>query len=144
LRGAGILEEEIIMQIGFSTYEPRYCKWKKFYTYEEMNDYVKQARVVITHGGPSSFIMPLQYGKVPIVVPREKRYGEHVNDHQKVFCLEVEKRKKNIIVIDDIKEIPKIINGVYNNDVRKMGILNSNNDNFNEAFKLIINKIFDV
>ena len=31
---------------------------------------VADARIVITHGGPASFIVPLQVGKTPIVVPR--------------------------------------------------------------------------
>ena len=48
----------------------------------------------LIYGGPASFIMPLQVGKVPVVVPRQKKYGEHVNDHQLEFAQEVEKRKK--------------------------------------------------
>ena len=36
----------------------------------------------MTSGGPASFIMPLQIGKTPIVVPRQHQYNEHVNDHQ--------------------------------------------------------------
>ena len=47
-----------------------------------MNELVEKARIVITHGGPSSFLMVLQKGKIPIVVPRQKQFDEHVNDHQ--------------------------------------------------------------
>ncbi|MBO4860171.1 MAG: hypothetical protein J5530_01350, partial [Clostridia bacterium] len=40
------------------------------------------ARLVITHGGPSCYIDVLENGKIPIVVPRCHKFGEHVDDHQ--------------------------------------------------------------
>lgn len=78
-------DEEVVIQIGYSTYKPRVAKWSKLFTYSEMIKYVEKARIVITHGGPSSFIMPLQIDKTPIVVPRQKKYDEHVNNHQVKF-----------------------------------------------------------
>lgn len=64
-------DEKVVIQTGYSTYEPKYCEWKKLYSYQEMIKKVEEARIVITHGGPSSFIMPLQIGKTPLVVPRK-------------------------------------------------------------------------
>ena len=55
-----VIEEEVVIQTGFSTYEPKNCRWEKMFPYREMMDLVKTARIVITHGGPSS-IMPLYY-----------------------------------------------------------------------------------
>lgn len=72
LKRDGIITEEVIMQTGFSTYEPKYCVWSKLLPYKEMVQNVADARIVITHGGPASFVMPLQIGKTPIVVPRQK------------------------------------------------------------------------
>ena len=60
------------------------------------------------YGGPSSFIMPLQMGKKPIVVPRQYKYNEHVNNHQMKFCKEVEDRMGTIIVVEDVKELGTI------------------------------------
>lgn len=85
LKETGVLTEDVVIQTGFSTYEPKHCRWQKLFPYKEMVELVEQARIVITHGGPSSFIMPLQIGKIPVVVPRQKRFEEHVNDHQLVF-----------------------------------------------------------
>ena len=98
----GLIKEEVMIQTGFSTYIPKSCQWKKMLSYNEMQDYIQKARLVITHGGPSSFVAPLQIGKIPIVVPRQKEFGEHVNDHQLDFCKAVEKRWGNIIVVEDI------------------------------------------
>ena len=75
-------EEKVVIQSGYCTYEPQYAEYSKMYPYQEMVRMVEEARIVITHGGPSSFIMPLQIGKTPIVVPRKYCYDEHVNDHQ--------------------------------------------------------------
>ena len=74
LKKDGVIQEDVIIQTGYSTYP-----------YQEMIKLVDEARIVITHGGPSSFIMPLQVGKTPIVVPRRYEFDEHVNDHQVSF-----------------------------------------------------------
>ena len=36
LKRDGIITEEVIMQTGFSTYEPKYCKWDKLIPYKQM------------------------------------------------------------------------------------------------------------
>ena len=92
LKRDGVIQEEVIMQTGFCTYEPKFCEWNKLISYKEMIKNVEDARIVITHGGPASFIMPLQIGKIPIVVPRQVEFNEHVNNHQVEFAKAVEKK----------------------------------------------------
>ncbi len=46
----------------------------------------EKASVVVCHGGPATIMESRKNGIVPIVVPREERYDEHVNDHQVDFC----------------------------------------------------------
>lgn len=136
-----IINEEVIMQTGFSTYEPQNCSWNKLYPYEIMNNYVRKARIIITHGGPSSFIMPLQIGKVPIVVPRQFKYEEHVNNHQLDFCKTVAERNGNIIVIEQIEKIKNIIVN-YDFIVSSMpNKLKSNNIKFIKEFEKIVERL---
>lgn len=116
---AGEHEEEVIIQTGYSTYEPKYATWSKLYPYQKMVEFVDEARIVITHGGPSSFIMPLQVGKTPIVVPRQYKYNEHVNDHQVKFSKEVEKRLGNIIDVENIDMLGSVIQNFENYDKTK-------------------------
>ena len=78
LKRDGVIKDDVIIQTGFSTYEPKYCQWSKLIPYQQMVKNVADARIVITHGGPASFIMPLQIGKTPIVVPRQHQYNEHM------------------------------------------------------------------
>lgn len=138
----GKIKEDVVMQIGFTQYKPKYCKWQKLFPYSEMKEIVQKARIVITHGGPASFIMVLQEGKTPIVVPRMAKYNEHVNDHQVDFSLAVNERYKNLIVVEDIENLGSIISD-YNNLVKNMnsGTL-SNNAVFNKKFKKIVDGLF--
>ena len=39
------ITEEVIIQTGYSTYEPKYCKWQKLFPYQEMLQLVGKARV---------------------------------------------------------------------------------------------------
>ena len=72
-----IIKEDVLIQTGFSTYEPKYCQWSKLIPYQQMVNNIEEAHIVITHGGPASFIMPLQMGKTPIVVPRQHQFDDH-------------------------------------------------------------------
>ena len=137
------IKEEVFIQTGFSTYEPKYCEWKKLISYNEMNKKIEEARIVITHGGPASFISPLQKGKIPIVVPRKADYGEHVNNHQLDFVKEIDKRLGIIIPVYEIVELSeKIIN--YDSITKEMNKNNiSNNQKFCDEFEEMIKKIIN-
>ena len=103
---------------------------------------VADARIVITHGGPASFIMPLQVGKTPIVVPRQHQFNEHVNDHQVEFARNVSKRMGTIIDVEDIETLGDIITN-YDQIVAVMGHgMKSNNAKFNEELEKLVNKLF--
>lgn len=139
----GKIKEKVIIQKGYTDYNPSYCESYKLMEYDEMKKYIENARIIITHGGPASFIAPISIGKVPIVVPRQKKYNEHVNDHQLEFTKEVEKRMKNIIVATTEQEIFDCINN-YDKKIEKLN--NKNNSNtklFNSNLEKEINKIFE-
>lgn len=141
LKKEGRITEEVVIQTGYSDYEPKYCRWQKLFPYPEMVELVANARIVITHGGPSSFIMPLQVGKIPVVVPRRKQFDEHVNDHQLDFCREVAKRQKNILLVEDVAELESVLTG-YNALTAEMDTAqNSNNQRFCELFAQLVNNL---
>lgn len=141
LKEKGIINEEVIMQTGFSTYEPKYCTWSSLLPYSQMVQNVKEARIVITHGGPASFIMPLQIGKTPIVVPRQKQFDEHVNNHQVDFSKAVAEHMGTIITVVDINDLENTIVN-YDSIVKKMNQgITSNNKKFNEELEKIVNDL---
>lgn len=143
LKKEGTIQDDVIIQTGFSTYEPKYCQWSKMISYQQMIKNVAAARIVITHGGPASFIMPLQVGKTPIVVPRQHQFNEHVNDHQAEFARNVSKRMGTIIAVEDIETLGDIIIN-YDQIVASMehGI-SSNNIKFNEDLSKIVVELFE-
>lgn len=56
LKRDGIIKDDVIIQTGFSTYEPEYCQWSKLIPYQQMIKNVADARIVITHGGDGDII----------------------------------------------------------------------------------------
>ena len=143
LKKDGVITEDVIIQTGFSTYEPKYCQRSKLIPYQQMIKNVADARIVITHGGPASFIMPLQIGKTPIVVPRQHQFNEHVNDHQVEFARNVAKRMGTIIEVEDIETLGDVITN-YDRIVAGMGHgISSNNAKFNEGLESIVDELFN-
>lgn len=142
LKGSGAITEDVIIQNGYCTYEPKNCQWRKLFTYKEMVSNVEQSRIVITHGGPSSFIMPLQIGKIPIVVPRQKQFDEHVNNHQVEFVRAVYERHGYVIPVYEIEKLGEIIKGYESLITRMPKEMFSNNDRFNTELDKIVNEMF--
>lgn len=137
----GTIKEKVVIQTGFSTYQPVHCDNHKMMSFEEMQDALKEARIVITHGGPSSFIEALQFGKVPIVVPRQEKYHEHVNNHQVDFTELIDKRMNNIIPVYDIDQLANTIEK-YDEVVKtKNAGESSNNKQFNEQLEQIVEEL---
>ncbi len=73
------------VQYGTSAARPR-CPGSASLQIGQLGDLLDQADVLICHGGPASVSDAWRRGKVPIVVPRTQRLGEHVDDHQVDFC----------------------------------------------------------
>lgn len=109
LKRNGTLTEPIFVQTGYSTYVPTHCEHSRFVPFKRMKEMMAEADVVVTHGGPSSFIEAMAAGKVPVVVPRRGDLGEHVNDHQADFVRIVAERQGGIVPVYDIAELPKAI-----------------------------------
>jgi UDP-N-acetylglucosamine transferase subunit ALG13 len=54
--------------------------------YEEIHRLVREADVVVCHGGPGTIMDARGAGHVPICVPRDPGLGEHVDSHQQRFA----------------------------------------------------------
>lgn len=67
--------------------------------YDEMERALHEATVVACHGGPGTIMLAAEAGKVPIVVPRVRAMGEHVDDHQVLFARRLE-RERTIVLAE--------------------------------------------
>jgi UDP-N-acetylglucosamine transferase subunit ALG13 len=99
-------DEPIVVQRGWCTYVAQRCVTTKLLPFDEVQRHMREARIVITHGGPASIMQALSHGKVPIVVPRQAAHGEHVDDHQILFARRIADR---VVVVLDIAELPGAI-----------------------------------
>lgn len=74
--------ERVFIQTGSTRdFVPRHCDWKPFVPRLEFDRLITEAGLVISHGGATVLEM-VRLGKVPVVMPRRRKYDEHVNDHQ--------------------------------------------------------------
>jgi len=114
-----IVTEQVFIQTGYSLYEPQFCEHAKFLKFNEMLDKIENARVVITHAGPSSIMLALYKGKTPVVMPRQKEHGEHVDNHQMSFCRKLED-KGTVLAAYKSEEIKNKIDN-YDEIVKNLG-----------------------
>jgi UDP-N-acetylglucosamine transferase subunit ALG13 len=106
---AGKIDEEIIMQIGKTSYVPKNAKYFRFIPEKDIKSLYINARVVVCHAGVGSILTALHYNKPVIVVPRKKIEGEHVDNHQFEIARELE-QEGQIKVVYDVEEIEKTLN----------------------------------
>ena len=134
------VENNIFIQTGYCTYKPKNCQFEKMISYERMLNYSEIADIIITHGGPGSIMLALQQNKIPIVVPRQHKYGEHVNDHQVDFTRRLETENK-IIAIYDIENLEKTIRDYEERSAELKCEGYCNNKSFNKNFKNLVDKL---
>ena len=90
----GNIKDEVIVQKGYTKFESSDMKIYDQVSAEKMKELVKQADLIITHGGVGSIITAIEQGKKVIAVPRLKKYKEHAG---------------YIIGIQEVSELPKAL-----------------------------------
>ncbi len=103
--------EEVVAQCGSSAHRPARAVCFDFIPFEELASLIRRARVVVTHAGAGSTIVALSNGKRPIVVPRLRRYGEAVDDHQLHFARRLADQGL-VTLSEDPATLPQTIAGV--------------------------------
>jgi UDP-N-acetylglucosamine transferase subunit ALG13 len=98
----------VFAQTGHSLYTPKNYEDKQFLSANEFDSCMEKADLVISHGGEGSLLTALQKGKRVVAVPRDAKFGEHVDGHQfeivQAFaemdyleaCLEMERLEESI------------------------------------------------
>ena len=80
------------------------ARWIAFTGYGDMLDLMRTAEAIVCHGGVGTIITALTVEKTPVVVPRLRRYGEHVDDHQLQIARELE-GSEHVVVCREQDEI---------------------------------------
>jgi len=119
------INDEVTMQIGYSSYEPKNAKFFRLAEKEVIEEYYKNSNLIVTHGGIGSIINALTNDKKIIVMPRKRKYGEIIDDHQEQLCLRLEKENK-IVVAWESTDLKLLINFSANkpNYIKDMALIN--------------------
>lgn len=94
--------ESLIIQSGTSAYQFKYRNTQVFkeMPFDKMISFFKKSRLTICHGGPATIFLALKFGKnKPLAVPRTRKFGEHVDDHEVSFARYLKEGKKVEIVL---------------------------------------------
>lgn len=89
LRESGEVGLPIFAQSGSSRYRPRSYPCEAYLRADEMEAQLREARVIVCHGGAGILGTCLQLRRRPVVFPRRVGHGEIVNDHQLELCQEM-------------------------------------------------------
>jgi len=98
------IDEEIIVQAGYNRYRPQNIRAFTTRPYEEVLRLIREARVVVCHGG-GVVIDALMLGRPLIIVPRLKRFKEVIDNHQVELAerLKAEGKVEVVYDMDDLK-----------------------------------------
>jgi UDP-N-acetylglucosamine transferase subunit ALG13 len=77
-----LADEEIFAQIGESSYEPVNFRATQRMDSELFEEYIHNCSAIISHSGMGTIEAALVNEKPMLVMPRLKKFGEVVNDHQ--------------------------------------------------------------
>ncbi len=100
--------ERCLMQLGLSPTRPQHAEWFAYRPHEELLALQAEARVIVAHAGIGATRDALRVGRPLILVPRRRRYREHMNDHQVDIARAVAQRGWGAMVLD-LAELPGLI-----------------------------------
>lgn len=94
------IDEPVIVQKGMGSTAPVHCEFFDFLPRDEVLSLQREARVIVCHAGIGCVSDALNLERPLIVVPRLKRFNEHMNDHQLDLARAVERRGWGRMVLD--------------------------------------------
>lgn len=104
----GSIDDEVFAQIGYSDYMPQNYEYKQFLDREEFAEWEGKCDTLITHGGTGAIIGAVKKGKKVIAIPRLKKYGEHVDNHQ-IELISQFKGQNLICGLDDCSQLEETL-----------------------------------
>src|SRR5450631_2409173 len=82
--GQKLIDDVVVAQIGDGHYEPRHMAFDRYLAKPEYDKRIVAATMLMGHAGAGTIALALTHRKPLLIVPRLKKYNEHVNDHQVV------------------------------------------------------------
>jgi len=99
-----IVDETVLIQRGVSRHAITSSPSFDFTDEASMAAHLSEARVVVAHGGAGSILEALGAGKPLVLVPRLKRFGECLDDHQLELVQALAEQGRAVAVLDPSAE----------------------------------------
>ena len=103
--GTNGFDERIVAQIGESSYCPENYQAVSVLEKAVFDQHFNDADSIISHAGMGTIMMALDHRKPLLVMPRLKKYGEVVNDHQLAIAKKFE-QLGYLLVAYSAEEVP--------------------------------------
>jgi UDP-N-acetylglucosamine transferase subunit ALG13 len=76
------LPQPVFVQRGASMVSDNHWQMADFVPMDEFERLIRSSSVLIMHAGAGSIIHAVRANRLPVVMPRQAAYGEHIDDHQ--------------------------------------------------------------
>jgi UDP-N-acetylglucosamine transferase subunit ALG13 len=96
----GTIREPVVVQSAAYAFRPAHLETLAIVPADELEERIRAADVVISHGGPGVLASARAAGRVPVVVPRRHSRGEHVDDHQVAYARRLATQPGYEVVLD--------------------------------------------
>jgi UDP-N-acetylglucosamine transferase subunit ALG13 len=122
MAGEGAFGKEIVfIQSGNNPgFRTSHCKHEPFLDMANFETKIQEADLVISHAGAGTLFHVFQAGKLSVVMPRRKKYGEHVDDHQ-IELVEALAAEGRIIPAYEPEDLPNAIEKAFAENRRRKG-----------------------
>jgi UDP-N-acetylglucosamine transferase subunit ALG13 len=104
----GLPGDELLVQHGPGEPPAHAREAVAFMSFEDMLEHMGRASVVVSHAGVGSILCALQSGHVPVVMPRQARFGETVDDHQVELARALAPTGR-IVLVEAAAELPAAV-----------------------------------
>lgn len=106
---AGKIDENVIMQIGYTNYKPINAEYFDFINQSKMKELNQKARLVVCHGGVGAIITAVNQKTRVITIPRIKSLGEEVPDDHQLDTVKALEAENLIQVVYDLNNLERLV-----------------------------------
>jgi UDP-N-acetylglucosamine transferase subunit ALG13 len=112
-----ILPRPIVVQHGHTPFVAEKMETIDFVGMEQFMEWLSGAKILILHAGVGAVLQAIETGHLPVVMPRRRVFGEHVDDHQVDFARAMEQQGL-VVVANTAEELGVAVWSVLNRAVK--------------------------
>ena len=102
---AGQIDKRVLMQVGHTLLVPKHAECFKFVPYEKMQQYLREASVIVCHASTGPLSSARRFNKPVVVMPRDPQLGEARDAHQPETASRIKGSSRMIEVVNDTDQL---------------------------------------